>query len=99
MASETFIAGLFPGVIDEDPAHHSRGNSEKLRAVLPLNFFQVHKLAISLVDQGRCLKRVARPFSLHTSCSETPQFIVNKRDELFERLLVSIAPCQKELCN
>jgi hypothetical protein len=53
-------SGSIPGVVDQDPAHHRRGDGEEVLAVLPSDLILVDQPQVSLVHQGRGLERVVR---------------------------------------
>jgi hypothetical protein len=53
------------GVIHEDATHDVRGDTEEMRAILPILASLVNELQVRLVDQRRGLKRVIRTLLPH----------------------------------
>ena len=85
--------------IDQNPAHLSGRHRKEVRAVLPLDPVDIDEPQIRLVDQGGRLQRVSRALAVHVPLRQPPQFLVNERRQLVERLLIALAPCNQELCN
>jgi hypothetical protein len=79
-------------VIDQDAAHHLRGQREKVRAVLPGNPVLPHQPQVRLVDQRRGLEGVVRPLASQIRAGSSPQFTVDHRYQIVARLQVTTAP-------
>src|ERR1051326_3812715 len=68
-----------------------------MRAILPLHMLIVHQPHVGFVDESGCLQAVAGTFTSHVAVRQTVKFRIHDRDQSFERVLVSLAPSQKEL--
>jgi hypothetical protein len=56
-----------------------------MRAVLPLHLSDIDELEICLVDERGGLKGVSVALVTHLAPSDTTQFRMDQRNELFER--------------
>ena len=79
------------------PAHDPSGNRQKMRSIMPLNRIDLYKTEICLVNQRCGLKRVAGPLATHVARCQTAQLAVNERDQLVQRIPVTLAPGQQQL--
>src|SRR5215472_8671765 len=52
-------------VVDQNPAHQLRCNTEEVRAILPANVSEIHQAFVGLVNERCRLKGVALPFAPH----------------------------------
>jgi len=68
-------------VINEDPAHHLRGQREKLCPVFPRHVSLVDKSKIRFVDERGRLQRVARPLASEVGASPPAQILIHQRNE------------------
>ncbi len=75
-----------PGVVNKDSAHNGRADGHEMRLALPVNALLVHQLQEGFVDQGRWLKRMARPFAAQVSLCLLFKVVVNQRQELLRDL-------------
>ena len=67
-----------------------------MRAVFPRDVADIDEAQIRLMDEGRGLQRVARPFIAHLAARQPPQLVMNDGDELLERGQISAAPGEQE---
>jgi len=65
--------------------------------VLPVHELAVNQTHIRFVDQGARLQGVTGPLSCHISTRQSAQLLIDQRDELFQRSLISLSPGQKQL--
>src|SRR6476659_9326930 len=84
-------------VIYENTAHQLCGDSEKLRAALPVGMCLIDETKISLVDERSGLQRVPRMFASHVVVGEPAQLVVDQWYQLVERSLIAIGPIQNQL--
>ena len=71
---------LLPGAVDQNPSHCLGGRREKMTAAAPVlvaRFVLAHESKIGFVNQGRGLKRLARPLSRHLMRRQPAQFVIN----------------------
>jgi hypothetical protein len=69
--------------LDEDTTHRFGGGGKEMPSAVPfLNLGIVHEAQIRLMDQRRCLKRLARRFVSHLLSRQPAQLIVNQRHQL-----------------
>src|SRR5262245_6196389 len=66
------------GVIDEDLAHSTRCNAEKVSPILPFDPVLVDQLEICLMHERRRLERMGWRFSGHNGPSDPPKFTVDR---------------------
>jgi hypothetical protein len=67
-----------------------------MRAVLPLHLSHVYQPDKSFVDQCRCLQGVANAFVGHMTARQPPELVVDERDQLFQRPLITAAPVNQQ---
>ena len=82
-------------VVGENTPHHSRGNGEKVSAIMKREFAfrEAHK---RLVDQRCRLQRVTRTFAAEAIGSNASKVVVDQRRKLFQRLCVAGAPIAQQ---
>jgi hypothetical protein len=78
--------------IDEDAAHHLRGDAEELTAVLPRRAVLVDEFQVRLVHERRRFQRVIRPFPAHVGARAPAQISVDQRQKLLECARVAAGP-------
>jgi hypothetical protein len=71
------------GVINQHPPHNLGGDSEEVRAVLPLHVLP-DEAEEGFVNEVGGLERVAGPLPPELAASNQPQLAVDEREELFE---------------
>ena len=91
-----FRCGACARGVNEDASHDLRGQSEEMRAILPVDVVGVDQTEIGLMDERRALQRQARAFVPHVPPGLDSQLRVDQRRELLERPLVSLAPCLQQ---
>ena len=69
-------------VIDQYAAHHLRGHSHEVCAVLPVDLFLIGQPQISLVDERRGLKGVILALSPEIASGDGSQFVIHNRYQL-----------------
>jgi hypothetical protein len=87
---------LRPRDINKDTTHEPRGHRQEVRAILPLDILSVDQSQIGLIHQGRGLKAVAGPLSLHAPPGDAVQLLLHQRNEPLQRGLVAPSPCQEK---
>jgi hypothetical protein len=73
---------LAAGIIDEDPAHRLGGRAEEMGTVLPTRLVVAPKPQPGLMNERGGLKGLTGRFARHFSGRETPQLLINHRQEL-----------------
>lgn len=58
-AKDPLFAAMPPDVVNEDAAHQTRGDREKVRAVLPVDLALIDQFEVGLIDQHRRVQRIA----------------------------------------
>src|SRR5688572_18177219 len=96
-ACTSFGIQVAASIVDKDAAHHLRRDGEEVRAVIPFHIPLIDKSQERLVDEGRSLKRVAGPLTVHIVMGQTVELTVDERRHALESGMISIAPIQKQL--
>src|SRR5438876_8561423 len=86
-------------MVHQNSAHHFRGKTEELGAVLPVYVFLVDEPEVSLVYQRGRLKSVIGKFLPEAIDCNPPQFLIDERQHLIKRGFVPVAPVYKELSD
>jgi hypothetical protein len=82
---------LAAGIVHEDAAHGlGRGGKEVAAAVPVLRLIHVHQPHVSLVDQGRGLKRLAGRLLGEPVRGQPAQLVVDQRQQLFGRVRLAV---------
>src|SRR5262249_51554514 len=84
-------------IANQDLAHRSRRNSEKVRAVLPAWIGLIGQAQVSFVNQRRRLQRVARPLPTQMMMRNPPQLAINQRSQFRESSLVAVTPLHQKI--
>ena len=84
-------------VINQDAAHHLRGDGEELSPVLPAGAPLVHQLQVRFVQKRRRLQRVVGPFPPHVKVRKPAQFFMDHGHQLVECRFIPVAPIDQEL--
>ena len=79
-------------VIDQDLPHQPRGHREEVGAILRPRSARSDQPQVGLMDQCRCLKRVAWSFLTEPRPGHPAQFFVDERQQLLERVSVPGPP-------
>jgi hypothetical protein len=87
-----FVGAMRPGVIHKDAAHDARGHREEMGAILPIDPRCVDQPEIGLIGESRRLKGVPGTLAPHVTSGQPPQFLVDERRQLIERLLTPTTP-------
>ena len=66
-------------IVDQDPAHHLSGDSEEMRAVVPLNISLIDKTDERFVHQRGRLECVACALAVHVVMGQPVKLAVNQR--------------------
>ena len=69
-------------VVNQNAPHQLSGNGEKVRPILPRNVLLIRKFEVGFVNQSGRLQGMARTLPPHEGRSQTPQFVVNQRNQL-----------------
>jgi hypothetical protein len=69
-------------MVDEDPAHHRRGEPEEVRAIAPGEPLLSGQAQVGLVDEGRRLQRVPLALAAQLRRGEPLELAVDQREEL-----------------
>src|SRR5262245_38848398 len=86
-------------VIDEDAAHHFRGDSKKVRSVLPRDTVLAGEPQVGLVDECGWLKGVIDPFAPKVSSSPPPEVFVHQGHQLVACPDVTVRPCAQQTAD
>ncbi len=70
-----------------------------MRAVLPTHPAQIHQTQIRLVDERGRLECLAGTFAPYDPTCQPAQFRMHERDQLLERVLISVPPGVKEMSD
>ncbi len=65
-------------------------------AVLPLHVALVHQPEVSFVNQCRALQSMIGALPAQVPARQTPQFAINERRQVLERLLIALAPVDEQ---
>jgi hypothetical protein len=84
-------------VVDQDPAHHLRGQPKKLRPVAPVHAVLLDEPQVGLVHERGGLERVARALGAQLRGREVAQLVVDRGQEAVEVRAVAAAPSDQEL--
>ena len=79
-------------VVDEDVAHHLRGDGEEVGAVLPVHVLLPDEPQEGLVHQGGGLERMSAPLAVDVAVGEAMKRVLDQRQELAERRFIAVSP-------
>src|SRR5262245_52759631 len=94
--ASAFQITSFASEVHEDASHEPAGHREKMTAVLPANAANIDELQICLIDQSRCLKRVAFALLAHVCVRETVEFLINQGRQALHGFGVAGTPGEKQ---
>ena len=86
------------GAIDEDAAHHLRGDAEELRPVVPGGAL-IDQPQVGLVDEGGRLQGVALALAPQMGRGPAAKLLVDQRHEPIARARVAVAPRVEKRCD
>ena len=87
------------GVLHQDLPHEPRGNSKKVRAVLPLRRTLAGQAQIGLVHQCRTLQSMIAAFLTQVVPGKPAQLVIDERHQGLQSGAISIAPAHEEAGN
>jgi hypothetical protein len=82
-------------MVYKNSPHDLRRDAEKVCSAFPLHSL-VDKAEVSLMNEGRTLQRVTRPFTFHVAPSEAPKLLIKQRREQLGCVFVTAAPVSQE---
>jgi hypothetical protein len=83
-------------VVNEDAAHHLRGDAEEVRAVLPLHLRLVYQTHVSLVDERGRLERVPDALLAQVARGEAPQLAVDDGQQVVQNPAVAVGQTDEQ---
>jgi hypothetical protein len=86
-------------VIDEHAAHQPGRNAEEMRTVLPPHTLRTRQPNECFVDERGRLKSVFAPLSRHVASSQPPELGLDERQQVLERLRITVAPGSKQMSD
>src|SRR5579863_5684560 len=87
------------GVVDQYPSHEIGGDSEEMRAALPIDGVLLDQPQVRLMDQRSRLKSVIGAFVRHVIGGKPLQFAVDQGNHLVRRSSVSLPHGTKQARN
>jgi hypothetical protein len=91
-----FLIALRARRVDQDAAHQPRRHGQEVGAILPVDPLDIDQTQVCLVNEGGRLEAVPCLLPSHASPCNAVQFVVDERDQLVQRRLVSAAPCEQQ---
>ena len=95
----TFCRVMAASVIDQDPPHHLRGDTEKLRAVLPGDLVLTDQPDVRLVDQRGRLECVVATLVPQVGSGSPAKLAIYERQQVFARSRVSLTPRSEQIAH
>ena len=83
-------------MIDQDPAHHLRRDTEEMCSILPVTFPLIGKPHVRLVNQGGWLQGVVGPLVAKLSRRNASELGIDKRQQLVERAPIAATPIAEQ---
>jgi hypothetical protein len=83
-------------VINKNAAHQPGRDAKEMRAVFPPHTFRTGQPNECFVDERGRLKSVFAPLSRHVASSQPPEFGLDERQQVLERLRIAVAPGSKQ---
>src|SRR5262245_45475306 len=84
------LVGAVPaGVINEDSAHHLRGDAKEMSPAAPIDLTLVDQTQVHLVNKRRRFQGVVDPFAAKLAGSNVTKLRIDERQQLIERTLVA----------
>ena len=76
--------------------HETRGQGQKVRAILPANATKIDQSNEGFVDEGGGLQRVIVTLATHLETGEATEFLVDDRHQLVERGTIAPPPGEQQ---
>lgn len=76
-------------MIDQDLTHQPGGDSQKMRSVAKAGEVTTHHARVDFMHQGGGLKGVVGSFAPQLGRSNAPQFSIDQREQVIERLSIA----------
>jgi hypothetical protein len=95
-AGAALFGPLPAAVVDQDAADHLGGDAEEVGPVLPADLALVDEAEEGFMDDGGALQGVVGSFGAQASTGEAAEFIVDQGHQVFEGMLVAVAPVDEE---
>jgi hypothetical protein len=86
-------------MIHENVPHHTSGDGEEVRAIVPCHGFRIDQPEIRLVDERRGLQAVIRPLVPDVPLRDSMELCVNERNQPLQGVVVALPPFQKQPGN
>src|SRR5438128_3531374 len=86
-------------MINQDIANQMGGQSEELRAMLPVDALLLDQSQIDFVDNDRRLQRDIRRLAAQVAFGESAKLIINQRHQLIARQIITITPFQEKFAD
>jgi hypothetical protein len=83
-------------VVDEDAAHHLRGDAEEVCAVLPLHLRLVDEPHVGFVDERRGLQGVADALLAQVARRQPPQLAVDDGQQVIQNAAVAVGQTDEQ---
>src|SRR5215831_2763548 len=92
LPTAAFFASEATRIIHQDTPQLLGGDGEEVCSIMPLDMLRTTQADVSLMDQGRCLKRVLAPFAAHFAGSHLVQLAVDQLHQPGRGILIPGAP-------
>jgi hypothetical protein len=86
-------------VIDQDLPHQAGRNRKKMSLIVQLRGLLVDEAQVRFVDQGCALQRVSRLLTLQAAMSDSPEFVVDKRQKSIKSGIFASPPPKQQLAD
>jgi hypothetical protein len=80
------------GVIDQDAAHHLRGDAKEVRPILPVDLALIDHPQVNLVNERRRLQCVGGAFASELAAGHATQLRIDQREQLIQSTAIAAAP-------
>ena len=84
-----------PGALDEDLSHQPRGDAEEVRPVAGSGG-AASEPQPRFVHESRRIERLTGPFAAHLRVRDSPQLLVDERQQRVERAFLAGTRCSKK---
>jgi hypothetical protein len=86
-------------MVYENIPHQLRSDTEEVSAILPLYIPAIYQVQVCLIDQSSRLEGVIGALVAQAAVCQPAQLGIDQREQLFQRLLIPVAPIYEKLCN
>src|SRR5215469_13150364 len=86
-------------MVHQNLAHGCTGHCKEMAAILKRRVLSACQFQISLIEERSWLESVALVLANPGAPRHTMQFVVNKRHQLIECVLVALAPGGQQVCH